>query len=159
MNYTIEPGLYALGNPGDESPVLVTANDKMSFDRLREALPGRNAWILVLDTDGINVWCAAGKGIFGTEALLRRITLSGLTQIVTHRELILPQLGGPGVAAHRVKKLSGFRVHYGPIKAVDLPSYLDSGLNATPEMRLALPLEIGAGVAGLVLWLASRIIA
>ncbi|NTW16281.1 MAG: acetyl-CoA synthase subunit gamma [Syntrophaceae bacterium] len=136
MNYTIEPGLYALGNPGDESPVLVTANYKMSFDRLREALPGRNAWILALDTDGINVWCAAGKGTFGTEELLRRITLSGLTQIVTHRELILPQLSGPGVAAHRVKKLSGFRVHYGPIKAVDIPSYLDSGLNATPEMRV-----------------------
>jgi len=136
MNYTIEPGLYALGNPGDESPVLVTANYKMSFDRLREALPGRNAWILVLDTEGINVWCAAGKGTFGTEELLRRITLSGLTTIVTHRELILPQLAGPGVAAHRVKKLSGFRVHYGPIKAVDLPSYLDSGLKATPEMRV-----------------------
>ena len=136
MNYTIETGLYALGNPGDESPVLVTANYKMSFDRLREALPGRNAWILALDTDGINVWCAAGKGTFGTEELLRRITLSGLTQIVTHRELILPQLSGPGVAAHRVKKLSGFRVHYGPIKAVDIPSYLDSGLNATPEMRV-----------------------
>jgi len=136
MDYTIEPGIYALGNPGNESPVLVTANYKMSFDRLREALSGRNAWILIMDTDGINVWCAAGKGTFGTEELLRRIMLSGLTKIITHRELILPQLSGPGVAAHQVKKLSGFRVHYGPIRAVDVPSYLDSGLKATPEMRV-----------------------
>ena len=136
MDYTIEPGIYALGNPGNESPVLVTANYKMSFDRLREALSGRNAWILILDTDGINVWCAAGKGTFGTEELLHRIILSGLTKIVTHRELVLPQLSGPGVAAHQVKKLSGFRVHYGPIRAVDVPSYLDSGLKATPEMRV-----------------------
>lgn len=136
MHYTVEPGLYALGNPGHESPVLVTTNYKMSFDRLREALPERNIWLLVLDTDGINVWCAAGKGTFGTEELLSRIMSSGLTQIVTHRELILPQLSGPGVAAHHVKKLSGFRVHYGPVRAVDVPSYLDSGLKATPEMRV-----------------------
>jgi hypothetical protein len=136
MNYIIESGLYALGNPDNKSPVLVTANYKMTFDRLREALPGRNVWLLVLDTDGINVWCAAGKGTFGTEELLRRIMLSGLIKIITHRELILPQLSGPGVAAHQVKKFSGFRVHYGPIRAVDLPAYLDSGLRATPEMRV-----------------------
>ena len=66
MNYKVDPGLYAIGNPNERSPVLVTANYKMSFDNLREALPGRDAWILVLDTRGINVWCAAGKGTFGT---------------------------------------------------------------------------------------------
>ena len=135
MRYTVEPGLYALRNPDEHAPVLVTANYKMSFDRLREALPGRDAWILVLDTNGINVWCAAGKGTFGTEELVRRIESSGLAQIVSHRELILPQLSGPGVAAHQVKKLSGFKVIYGPIKATDLPVFLDAGLKATPEMR------------------------
>jgi len=136
MHYTVEPGLYALGRPNDQSPVFVTASYKMSFDRLREALPGRDAWILVLDTKGINVWCAAGKGTFGTMELVSRIELSGLKQIVSHRELILPQLSGPGVAAHLVKKLSGFKVTYGPIWARDLLVFLDTGLKATPEMRL-----------------------
>jgi acetyl-CoA decarbonylase/synthase complex subunit gamma len=136
MHYTVEPGLYALGRPNDQSPVFVTANYKMSFDRLREALPGRDAWILVLDTKGINVWCAAGKGTFGTMEVVGRIESSGLKQIVSHRELILPQLSGPGVAAHLVKKLSGFKVTYGPIRARDLLVFLDAGLKATPEMRL-----------------------
>ncbi len=136
MDYTVEPGLYALGNPDNESQVLVTANYKMSFDRLREALPGRDAWLLVLDTKGINVWCAAGKGTFGTEELVRRIRMSGLDKVVTHRELILPQLSGPGVAAHLVKKFSGFKVKYGPIRASDLPAYLEAGLIATPKMRM-----------------------
>ena len=135
MRYRIEPGLYALGHPDDRSPVLVTANYKMTFDRLREALPGRNAWILVLDTKGINVWCAAGKGTFGTEELNARIRLSGLGQVVSHRELILPQLAGPGVAAHQVEKLSGFKVIYGPIRAKDLGAFLDAGQKAMPEMR------------------------
>jgi len=135
MHYTVEPGLYALGNPDDKSPVLVAANYKMSFDRLREALPGKDAWILVLDTKGINVWCASGKGTFGTTELVSRIQSTGLDQIVSHRELILPQLSGPGVAAHLVKKLSGFKVIYGPIRAKDLPAFFEKGLKATPEMR------------------------
>ncbi|MBW2172684.1 MAG: acetyl-CoA synthase subunit gamma, partial [Deltaproteobacteria bacterium] len=70
MKYTVDPGLYALGSPDAQAPVFVTANYKMSFDRLREAVPGRDAWILVLDTEGINVWCAAGKGTFGTQELV-----------------------------------------------------------------------------------------
>ena len=81
------------------------------------------------------MWCAAGKGTFGTEELVRRIESSGLEHIVAHRQLILPQLSGPGVAAHQVKKLSGFKVIYGPIKAADLPVFLDAGLKATPDMR------------------------
>ena len=136
MHYAIEPGLYALGKPDEGSPVLVTANYKMSFDKLREALPGRDVWILVLDTRGINVWCASGKGTFGTSELIGRTKSSGLAQIVSHRELILPQLSGPGVAAHQVKKLSGFKVTYGPIRSKDLPAFLDAGREATPEMRL-----------------------
>jgi acetyl-CoA decarbonylase/synthase complex subunit gamma len=136
MYYTIEPGLYALGKPDERSPVLVTANYKMSFDKLREALPGRDMWILVLETKGINVWCAAGKGTFGTVELVGRIESSGLNQIVSHRELILPQLSGPGVAAHHVKRLSGFKVIYGPIRATDLKTFLDNGLKATQAMRL-----------------------
>jgi CO dehydrogenase/acetyl-CoA synthase delta subunit len=135
MHYTLDPGLYALGEPDDQSPVLVTANYKMSFDRLREALSSRNAWILVLDTKGINVWCAAGKGTFGTDELVRRIEFCALNQVVSHRQLILPQLSGPGVAAYKVKKRTGFQVVYGPIQAVDLPVFLDTGLKATPEMR------------------------
>ena len=136
MNYSVTPGLYALGSPDDKSPVLVTANYKMSFDRLREALRGRNVWILVLDTIGINVWCAAGKGTFGTEELVRKIESSGLRSIVSHRKLVLPQLGAPGVAAHKVAKFSGFKVQYGPIRAEDLPAYLDAGFQTTAQMRI-----------------------
>jgi hypothetical protein len=135
MDYAVDPGLYALGSPDGGSPVLVTANYKMSFDHLREALPGRHIWILVLDTLGINVWCAAGKGTFGTEELLRRIEADGLKDVVKHRDLILPQLGAPGVSAHLVRKRSGFKVHYGPVLARDLPAYLDANLRATAAMR------------------------
>jgi acetyl-CoA decarbonylase/synthase complex subunit gamma len=113
----------------------VSANYKLSFDRLRQELEGVAAWIMVLDTEGINVWCAAGKGTFGTEEIIRRIEATGLAALVFHRTLILPQLGAPGVAAHQVKKQSGFRIVYGPICARDIPSFLQNKMQATPDMR------------------------
>jgi CO dehydrogenase/acetyl-CoA synthase gamma subunit (corrinoid Fe-S protein) len=107
MRYTVEPGIYAIGEPTAESPVFVSANYRLSFNRLRSGLAGRDGWILVLDTKGINVWCAAGKGTFGTEELVNRIETVGLGGIVAHRKLIVPQLGAPGISAHEVKQQSG----------------------------------------------------
>jgi uncharacterized membrane protein len=132
--HRVEPGLYALGNPTADSPVFVTANYTLSLDALRSALAGVGGYIMVLDTQGINVWCAAGKGTFGTDELVHRIEATALHDIVSHRVLILPQLGAPGVAAHEVKKRSGFKVEYGPVRAADLPEYLKTHM-ATPEMR------------------------
>lgn len=134
MGHRVRPGLYALGAPGRSSSVLVTANYSLSFDALRSALPGRSAWILVLDTKGINVWCAAGKGTFGTEELVKAVRATDLASKVDGRTLILPQLGAPGVSAHEVRKGCGFRVEYGPVRAEDLPAYLDTG-ECTEEMR------------------------
>jgi acetyl-CoA decarbonylase/synthase complex subunit gamma len=135
MRYTVVPGLYALGSPDRSAPVLVTANYKMSFDRLRRAVPGVDAWVLVLDTDGINVWCAAGKGTFGTDELVHRIADTSLDEVVDHRQLIVPQLGAPGVAAHLVTRRTGFDVIWGPVMAEDLPAFLAAGCVASPEMR------------------------
>lgn len=135
MNYKVDPGLYCVGQPNSDSPVLVTANYKMSFDSLRKELSGISAWILVLDTKGINVWCAAGKGTFGTEELLKRLEVVEISKYVTHKTLILPQLGAVGVSAHEVQKQSGFQVVYGPVRAEDIPEFLKNGMKADKEMR------------------------
>jgi len=135
MDYTVEPGLYAVGKPDNESPVFVSANYKLTFDTLRKNLAGLNCWLLILDTKGINVWCAAGKGTFGTDELIRRIESSELSKYVTHKKLVLPQLGATGVSAHEVKQRSGFDVSYGPVRAEDIKAYIDAGYEATKEMR------------------------
>jgi hypothetical protein len=132
--HRVVPGLYALGHPSPDSPVFAAANYTLSFDALRSSLEGIDGYILVLDTKGINVWCAAGKGTFGTDELVRRIEATGLSKVVAHRTLILPQLGAPGVSAHEVRQRSGFTVEYGPVRAEDLPQYLETR-QATPEMR------------------------
>lgn len=135
MDHSIEAGLYAVGCPDGHSPVLVTANYKMTVDRVRENLDGRDIWLLVLDTEGINVWCAAGKGTFGTDELVSRIDKTGLRDKLSHRELILPQLGATGVSAHEVRKKSGFKVVYGPVRAEDIPYFIDNRMTTKPSMR------------------------
>jgi hypothetical protein len=135
MRYGVLPGLYAVGEPVAESDVFVTANYKMSFDALRSSLAGLNAWILVLDTKGINVWCAAGKGTFGTDELVSRISKVKLATIVSHRRIILPQLGAPGVSAPLVAKHSGFRVVWGPVRTADIKEWLATGRVKSASMR------------------------
>lgn len=135
MNYRILPALYAVGKPDSNSPVLVSANYKLSFDSLRRELADLNLWILVIDTKGINVWCAAGKGSFGTAEVIRMVESSSLADLVSHRTLILPQLAAPGVAAHEVRRQCGFKVIYGPVRAADIPAFLAAGNKAEPAMR------------------------
>jgi hypothetical protein len=135
MRYAVPAGLYARGKPGPFSPVFVTANYKMSFDALRSALAGLDAWILVLDTKGVNVWCAAGKGSFGTEELLKRIEATRLAELIDHRELILPQLGAPGVSAPELARRSGFKAVWGPVRAADLGDWLATGRRKDEAMR------------------------
>jgi hypothetical protein len=147
----------------------VTANYTLSFDAVRASLGDLDTYILVLDTKGINVWCAAGKGTFGTEELVTRIHKTGLSSVVNHHRLILPQLGAPGVAAHEVHKATGFHVEYGPVRAADLPEFLRERV-ATPEMRkvkfdlrdriVLIPVELRSAalyaiIAAIALWFAG----
>ncbi len=163
-HYKVDPGLYAVGNPDDTSDVFVTANYRLSFDHLRKNLDGINAWILVLDTKGINVWCAAGKGTFGTAELVNRIRATRLKEIIKHRRIIVPQLGASGVSAYQVKALTspknafktiysgnasvyfqsessslgidrGFTVVFGPVRAADIKAFITNGYKSTEAMR------------------------
>ncbi len=167
-NYAVTPGLYAVGEPDAGADVFVSANYKLSFDHLRSALSKINAWVLVLDTKGINVWCAAGKGTFGSLELVKRITDVQLARVVKHRRIIVPQLGAPGIAAHVVLQETGFRVSYGPVRANDIPAYIASGYRASENMRtitfplidrlILTPMEINPAMKKYYLWFALLIL-
>ncbi len=160
-HYRISPGLYCIGNPNPDAPVLVSANYKLTFDTLRKELAGLDVWILILDTRGVNVWCAAGKKTFSTAEVVGRVKLAGLEKLVRHRDLILPQLSATGVAAHLVRKGCGFRVLWGPVYARDIRRFLTNGMKADEVMRrvgfslaermVLVPVEI-SHLPGYLLW-------
>jgi hypothetical protein len=166
--YSITPGLYCVGRPNGDSPVLVTANYKLTFDALRSELGGMDVWIMVVDTRGINVWCAAGKGTFSTEEIAYQVQRARLLEVVKHRELILPQCGAPGVSALKLKTACGFKGIFGPIRATDIRPFLAGGKTADEAMRsvtfnfreraVLIPLELFLLLKPLVLTLACLIL-
>jgi len=132
----VRTGLYAVGQPDEKSPVLVTGNFDLTVRRLVKAIDGQvNVWVLVADSAGINVWCAAGGGYFTAEKVIAAVKSSHLDEVVRHHALILPQLCANGVDGWRIRKESGWGVHWGPAKASDIPEYLDSKRKKTDAMR------------------------
>ena len=130
------PGLYKIGQPDESSPVLVTGNYELTVRRLVQALDGSlDAWILIADSNGINVWCAAGGGFFTADRIIEAVRTSGVDRFVKHRALILPQLCANGVDGWRIREETGWGVHWGPVFARDIPAYLEGGRKKTDAIR------------------------
>jgi ubiquinone/menaquinone biosynthesis C-methylase UbiE len=132
----VRTGLYALGNPTSDSPVLVTGNFDLTVRRLTAAIDGEvDAWVLVADSAGINVWCAAGGGYFSAEKVIAALKAAHLDEVVDHHALILPQLCANGVDGWKIRRETGWGVHWGPARAEDLPAYLAAGRKKSDAMR------------------------
>jgi len=132
----VRPGLYAVGSPDQNSPVLVTGNFDLTMRRLVRAIDDRlDAWVLVADSAGINVWCAAGGGYFSTEKVVAALKSAHLEEVVSHRALILPQLCANGVDGWRLRQETGWGVHWGPVRAEHIPAYLNAKRQKDAAMR------------------------
>ena len=132
----VRPGLYAVGNPTPDSLVLVTGNFNLTVHRLVKEIDRKvDAWVLVADSAGINVWCAAGGGYFTAEKVIAAVKSSHLKDVVNHHALILPQLCANGVDGWRIRQETGWGVHWGPARAQDIPAYLAGRRKKTDEMR------------------------
>ena len=129
------PGLYRVGRPGPEAPVLVTGNFDLTVRRLVRAIRSLDAYVLVGDSRGINVWCAAGGGHFTADDVISAVKHSGLEELVVHRRLILPQLCANGVKGESIEESTGWRVSWGPTRAADIPAYLARECRKTDLMR------------------------
>jgi len=128
-------GLIRLGNPDRNSPVLLTANYVLTVSRVKRTLAGINAFLLVTNSRGINVWCAATGGHLTAHEVISALKTTGIEQLVDHRKVILPQLAATGIEAAMVKERSGWQVVWGPVYARDIPAFLRAGCQKTPAMR------------------------
>jgi len=132
-------GLRQVGAPDRQSPVLVTCNFYTTVARLTRRLSRRHvdAWILVVDSKGVNVWCSAGGDELSTDAVVSAVKTSGLAERVDHRTLVLPPLGAPGIDAAQVTERTGWKTRWGPVRLGDLPAYLARGQRRTEPMKRA----------------------
>ncbi len=126
-------GLRTIGNPGPNSPVILTCNFVLTVAQVERALRGLDGWLLVANSRGINVWCAAGGGHLTTHDAVSALKTTGISERVTHRRVILPQLAAVGIEADHVQERTGWQVIWGPVDARHLPGFLRG--EEDPHMR------------------------
>jgi len=149
---SVKPGLYALGQPNANAPVLVTGNYDLTVRRLLRDTQGIDAYLLVVNSAGINVWCASGGGHFTADKVIAAVRINHLEQVVNHRHLILPQLSATGVDGNRITSETGWDVWWGPVYSKDIPAYLAAGQQKDDGIRwVDFPLQIRLEMA-VVMW-------
>lgn len=120
-------GLRRIGNPGRDSPVVFTGNFTLTVRRIMDTLAGQNVWLLVGNSNGINVWCAAGGGHLTHHDVISVIRASGIGNLVDHRNLVLPQLAATGIERRKISESTGWTARWGPARLEDLSDYLCRG--------------------------------
>ena len=135
LPFPCKTGLIKIGNPDRNSPVFLTCNYHLTVERVKRVLKGIDAYLLVANSRGINVWCAATGGLFTNHNVISVLKVSGIEELVDHRNIMLPQLAATGVEADVIKKKTGWKVIWGPVYAKDIPAFIRNKLKKTPKMR------------------------
>jgi NAD-dependent dihydropyrimidine dehydrogenase PreA subunit len=94
-----------------------------------------DAYLLVANSRGVNVWCAATGGLLTNHDVVSVLKTSGIEDLVDHRQVILPQLAATGVEGRVVHEKSGWKVVWGPVYAAAIRAFVEGGLKKTAEMR------------------------
>jgi NAD-dependent dihydropyrimidine dehydrogenase PreA subunit len=135
LPFPCRTGLVRIGNPGRSAPVLLTCNFKLTVERVKRALDGIDAYLLVANSHGVNVWCAATGGLLTNHDVVSVLKTSGIESLVDHRDVILPQLAATGIEGRVVRERTGWKVVWGPVRADAIAAFLKSGLTTTKAMR------------------------
>jgi ferredoxin len=128
-------GLNKIGNPDRNSPVFLTCNYHLTVQRVKRALRGMDAYLLVANSRGINVWCGAAGGHFTNHSVISVLKTSAIEELVDHKTVILPQLAATGIEAKDIKGKTGWEVAWGPVYARNIPLFNGKNLKKTPGMR------------------------
>ena len=137
LPFPCKTGLVTIGNPDRNSPVFLTGNFCLTVERVRRAIEGIDAYLLVANSRGVNVWCAATGGLLTNHDVVSVLKTSGVGGLVDHRRVILPQLAATGIEGQIIHKKTGWKVVWGPVYARSIPAFLSNGLEKTPKMRAA----------------------
>ncbi|RME63619.1 MAG: copper oxidase, partial [Caldilineae bacterium] len=135
LPFPTRTGLIPIGRPGPEAPVLLTCNFQLTVERVQRALEGIDCWLLVANSRGVNVWCAATGGLLTNHDVIAALKTSGIEERVTHREVILPQLAATGIEGKVIRQKTHWKVVWGPVEAADIPAFLAAGKKKTAAMR------------------------
>jgi acetyl-CoA decarbonylase/synthase, CODH/ACS complex subunit gamma len=120
----MNPGLYRVGSPGRDSPVLMTVNFSLTFFTLEGYLESSRVpcFMLIVDTEGLSVLTAVAAGKLSETLVRDALKKFGVENEVTHRKLIIPGYASP--LSGRIEEATGWNVLVGPRDAAEIGDYL-----------------------------------
>ncbi len=125
----MQQGIYPIGNPTEDSPVLITTNFSLTYFIVSGEVESSRvaSWLLVMDTEGLSVLTAWAAGKFVGDAIGACIKKSGITEKVKHRRVVIPGAVA-AVSGDLEEELGkGWEVKIGPREAAHLPAFLKMG--------------------------------
>lgn len=127
MPLAIEQGIYEIGEPGDESPVLITSNWSLTYFLVSSATEESkvHSFVCVKDTEGLGVVTSWGAGKFSGDSVGAFIKKSGIEERVKHRKLVIPGKVAR-IRGELEEALPGWEIVIGPREASELPVFLSS---------------------------------
>ena len=121
----MNPGLYRVGTPGKDAPVLVTVNFSLTFFTLQGYLESSRfpCFMLIIDTEGLSVLTAVAAGKFNETLVRDSLSKFNVEGEVSHKILIIPGYAAP--LSGRIEELTGWKVMVGPRDAAEIGEYLN----------------------------------
>jgi len=121
----VSPGLYEIGDPTPESPLLVTTNFSLTYFSVAGEVEGsgRPAWLLICDSEGMSVLTSWAAGKFDAETIAKAVNTMGVTEKVSHRKIVIPGFVAT-ISGELEEELPGWEILVGPREAIGIPSYL-----------------------------------
>ncbi len=118
-------GIYEVGSPTEESPVLVTTNFSLTYFIISGEIETSRvpSWLLVQDTEGLSVMTAWAADKFVAETIAPFVKKSGITDRVKHRNLIIPGYVAQ-ISGELEEELPDWQIMIGPREAAHLPAFL-----------------------------------
>ena len=118
-------GIYEIGNPDENAPVLVTSNFSLTYFIVSSEIENSRVpgYLLVKDTEGLSVMTAWAAGKFGADNIASLVKKSGIADRVKHRNLIIPGYIAAESGALE-EDLPGWRISVGPREGAHIPPFL-----------------------------------
>ena len=120
----MNPGLYRVGNPGKDAPVLMTVNFSLTFFTLQGYLESSRfpCFMLIVDTEGLSVLTAVAAGKLSETLVKDSLKKYNVENEVMHRKLIIPGYASP--LSGRIEEATGWKVLVGPRDAAEIGDFL-----------------------------------
>ncbi|MCB2228892.1 MAG: acetyl-CoA decarbonylase/synthase complex subunit gamma [Desulfarculaceae bacterium] len=122
---TVTEGIYEIGGPNADSPLLITTNFSLTYFIVSGEIEGSRvpAWLLIKDTEGLSVMTAWAAGKFSGDDVGMFVKKIGVEEKIGHKSLVIPGYAA-AIAGDVEEELPGWNIQVGPREAAHLTKFL-----------------------------------